>query len=89
MLDALVSSGRAVDIVLAVLIVEALVLLVYRRLTGRGIATAQLLTAVGAGACLALALRISLTDGGSLAIAMLLAVGGLFHLADLVQRWQR
>ena len=54
-------SGLVADVILAVMIAEASLLLVYRKLTGRGLAAADLVAMLLAGACLVLALRAALT----------------------------
>ena len=56
-MDEFFRSGLVADVILAVMIAEALLLLVYRKLTGRGLAAADLVAMLLAGACLVLALR--------------------------------
>jgi hypothetical protein len=83
MVEALIASGRIADVVLAVLVVEALALIVRHRRTGRGPAPAAVLANAAAGAALVLALKASLAGWGVPAVALFLALGGLAHGADL------
>ena len=53
-------GGRIVDLILGLMVVEALALIVYHRWTGRGIAPPDLLGNLLAGLCLLLALRAAL-----------------------------
>ncbi len=84
----LFASGAIADIVIALMVVEAMALIAYARATGRGIAPVQVLTNFAAGICLFMAVRFALTGapwqwiGGSLAISL------VAHLADLKSRWR-
>ena len=81
------SSGVLADIILVVMIAEAVFLLVYRKATGRGLAPADLLSMLLAGACLVLALRAVLT-GSSRPVVMLFLLAALIaHLIDVYRRW--
>ena len=88
MLSDLFSTGHIVDAILGLVLLEALVLLIYARRTGRGIAPRALLPNVAAGGCLLLALRSALVDAPWLWSAAWLMVALLAHLADLRQRWR-
>lgn len=74
-------NGHAVDVALAVLLIEALALILWRRRPLAGV-----LTTVIPGACLLLALRASLTGAGVGWIGLWLALSLPAHLADL---WKR
>lgn len=77
-----VLSGRAIDLVLAVIVIEAIVLIAWR---GR----AKILTIVCAllpGAFILLAAREALTGGNPWMIALWLALSFPPHLVDL---WRR
>lgn len=89
LLQELIVSGRIVDLMLAVVVIEIAAVAAYRRATGGGVAMLPLLTNVGAGGSLMLALRLSLADADWKWIAVLLVVALLFHVADLWQRWSR
>ena len=85
----LFASGRLVDLILVLVVIEVAVLLVYWRRTGRGVAPLDLLPNLCAGAFLLLALRVTLTGGGWMLASSCLATAGLAHLADLYRRWRR
>ncbi len=83
------ASGRAVDLVLALMVVEAALLAWHRRRSGRGVPVAELLAFLLAGACLLLALRAALVGASWVWVAAALAGAGAAHLADLRLRWRR
>lgn len=83
-MEALVRAG--VDIALAILVVEALLLLMYRSRTGRGLPISSILLITSAGFALILALRFALHGGSTMAIALALLLGGLAHGIDLTRR---
>lgn len=74
-------SGHAVDLVLAVIVLEFAWLSVRRR--GPMLA---LILALAPGACLLLALRAALTGAGWPWVALALAASFPFHIADLISR---
>ena len=82
----LFASGRVVDLVLAVMVVEALALALYRRSTGRGLALIDVVAMLVPGACLLLALRTALAGADGVAIALWLTVALAAHLVDLYRR---
>lgn len=84
----LFSSGLIADWVLGMMALEACVLLVYRRRSGRGPAAFDWLPNLASGACLMLALRAALVGAAWVWIASALAASLLGHLADLGRRWQ-
>lgn len=88
-MQSLIESGRIVDIVLAVLVVEVVLLALWHRRTGRGIAALPAVLNAGAGGSLALALRAALTDSGWQWITAWLLCALVFHTADLLRRWSR
>ena len=88
-MDVFFSSGLATDLVLAIMMVEGVLLLVYHRATGRGIAPSRLIPTLASGAFLVLALRAALTGAGWMAIAGLLGAALIAHLGDLAVRWNR
>lgn len=85
----LFASGRFVDLILILVVLEAAALAVYWRRTGRGVAPLNLLPNLCAGAFLLLALRITLAGGGWMLASGCLAAAGLSHLADLYRRWRQ
>ncbi len=88
-LEEVVTSGRIVDMMLLFIVIEIAVILLIHRMTGAGIAAVPLLTNIGAGGSLMLALRADLTGAGWTWIAVFLVSALVFHVSDLVIRWQR
>lgn len=85
----LIPDGRIADLLLALLVAEGLLLVVWRQLTRRGPALADLLINLGAGASLVLALRVALSGADPLLLAACLSLALVTHVADLVRRWRR
>lgn len=88
MLQELVTSGRIVDLMLIFVVIEVALLLAVWRLTGRGIAPLPLLSNIGAGGSLMLALRADLSGAGWTWVAAFLVLALVFHVADLAVRWR-
>lgn len=82
------SAATMVDIVIALTALEALVLWIYHRRTGRGIAGKDLSMTLLSGVLLMLALRATLAGYRWEIAASLLAGGGVCHGLDLWRRWQ-
>ena len=85
----LFASGRLVDFILIVVLIETAALLLLWQRTRRGIAPADLLPNLCAGACLLLALRAVIAGGGWVIASACLAAAGFAHLTDLNRRWRR
>lgn len=83
------TSGRLVDWVIAFTLLEVLVLVIYHRRTGRGVAPALLIPNVASGLCLMLALRAALAQAAWPWIVLPLAASGIAHASDLHRRWLR
>jgi hypothetical protein len=81
-LTAFFASGRAVDLVIAFIVVEAVVL---RLWWGRGRAL-DILLALMPGLCLLLAVRAALTGAGWEWVAFWITASLPAHLADIVRR---
>lgn len=88
MLADLIASGRVVDAIIAFMAAEAVALLVYRRIAGRGPGAADIGVMLLAGLCLLLALRAALTGAGWAWVAAFLAAALVSHLADLALRFR-
>ena len=88
-MDRLFASGHAADVVLAVLLAEAVVLSWRHARSGAGPPPRVFAPMIGAGVLLVLALRCALTGAPWPWIALLLCAGGGVHLLDLRQRWKR
>lgn len=84
----LLASGRLVDLILALVVLEAIVLVLWHRRTGRGLVPRDLLPNLAAGACLLLALRAVLAEAPWYCASAALAGAGLAHLLDLGLRWR-
>jgi hypothetical protein len=84
----LFASGRIVDLILLLLVIEIAALYMYRRATGSGIPILDVLMNNLAGAGLLLALRAALTGGGWMAIAPWLLAAFVAHIADVARRWR-
>lgn len=84
----LFATGRVVDLALALMVAEALVLALYWRLRRRGIPGIDLAINLLAGAALLLALRAALTGAGWPWVAAWLAAALAAHAGDLARRWR-
>ena len=82
----LFASGRAADIVLALMAVEAIVLAMIYRRTGRGLRPREIATNLFSGACLVLALRAALVGAGWTWVAAGLLGSLAGHALDLITR---
>ena len=84
----LIAGGRAIDWILGLVALEAVLLIALRAFTGRGPAPLSFLGNLLSGAFLLLALRNALA-GGSLLTIWLCLIGALIaHVADLFVRWE-
>jgi hypothetical protein len=83
----IIQSGNIVFIMLAVVVVEAGVLISYWKSTGRGVRPLSLLVNLGAGGSLMLALGATLKGYDWRITASLLVIAGIFHFLDVRQRW--
>ena len=82
-------TGTAVDLILAVVGVEAIVLLSVYWVTGRGLAPLDVLGQLMAGVMLLAALRCALAGADSRWTLGFLAASFPAHVFDLVRRWRR
>jgi hypothetical protein len=87
--DGLHNGAVLIDLILAGMVLEAVVLSVLHARSGLGIAPADLVPSLLAGACLLLALRASQLDAGWGWIALCLAAALAGHIGDLARRWRR
>lgn len=84
----LFASGRLIDLILIVVVVEAANLLLVWRYGRRGVAPGDLLPNLCAGAFLLLAFRVTLGGGGWMLACGCLAAAGVAHLIDVIRRWR-
>ena len=82
----LFASGRIIDVILVLMLLEGLVLLVLFRRTGKGMAPLDYLVNALPGACLMLALRAALVGAGWVWVAGALLAALLMHWLEL---WRR
>lgn len=85
-MQGLFDSGRIADLVLAVLVAEALLVLIHHRRTGRGPTFTQALPFLVAGGCLLLAWRTAAAGLPWPLPALLLAGAGAAQAFDLLRR---
>jgi hypothetical protein len=88
-MDALLASPLWVDLIIAFTLIEGVVIGLYFRATGRGVAPAQFGVNLVSGLCLMFALRSALAGSGAAWVAAGLLGAGLAHGLDLWRRWQR
>jgi hypothetical protein len=85
----LFASGRLVDLILIIVVIEGGCLSIFWRSRRRGVSPGDLLPNLCAGAFLLLALRLALGGAGWELSCASLAAAGLAHLVDLSRRWRR
>ena len=88
MLSELIATGRCVDLVLILIVLEGIALLLIRRYRGKGPKLVDIAPTLVAGAFLFLALRFALTDSDPMVIAACLTGALLSHIADLARRFR-
>lgn len=88
MLAELFITGRIIDMILALMALEAVALLAFNRITGKGAGPRAILPFMAAGVCLMLSLRVALTGGNWQIIAVLLLAAFVMHLLDIGLRWR-
>ncbi len=86
-LETLVTSGRIVDIALAVLVIEYVILVGLARKGRSELRALPLLFNAGAGGSLMLALRAALTSAGWMLVTAFLLAALLFHAGDVALRF--
>lgn len=84
-----INVARIIDAVIVFTLIEGMVLVLYRRSTGRGVAVRDFLVNMVSGLCLMLALRCLATDAGTASVALFLLAAGVAHGVDMLMRWRR
>ena len=84
----LFASGRIVDFILALMVLEGAGLALLYRKTGRGVPVSAIAANLVAGAALLLAVRAALTGAPWGHIAACLVAGLIAHVIELAQRWK-
>ncbi len=81
-------SGRVVDFVISIMVIECIALVLLSRSTGKGLTLPEIFWNTLAGLGLLLALRSALTGDPWLATALWLLTALAGHLGDLMQRYR-
>ncbi len=77
-----------IDLVIAFTLFEIVVLALYHRATGRGLAPADFLPSLAAGLALMFAVRAGISGAGWPWVAAGLLAAGLAHAVDVRRRWR-
>ena len=88
-LQALWNSGWLLNGVILLTLIELAALVLYRRLSGRGIPARDYALNMLSGLCLMLAVRSVMLNEAWFATAAWLSAAGLVHVIDMVRRWRR
>lgn len=88
-LQALWVSGWLLNGVILLTLLEIAALILYRRLTGKGVPARDYALNMLSGLCLMLAVRSTLLNEVWLATAGWLSAAGAAHALDMLLRWQR
>ena len=84
----LFASGRIIDLILGLVVVEVMALALWRRWSGTGPGLGGLAANLASGGFLLLAVRAALVDAAWQWVALALLGSLLAHLADLYGRWR-
>ena len=84
----LYSSGRVIDLILVLMVLETVVLIRYWRRRSGGVPPLVAILNLVSGGALLLAVRCALTGAPWYWVGGFLGTAGLAHLADLWQRWK-
>jgi len=83
------SPQGLITFVIGFTLLEGVVLWIYRRFTGKGVAAKDFVANWVSGLCLMFALRSALADAWWVWVALWLLASGLIHASDVLSRWQR
>lgn len=81
-------SGRAIDFILAVVVLETVALHLLRRYRGRGLPLSDVIGQLSAGVFLLVAVRCALVDAAWYWTALFLTLSLPAHALDLARRWR-
>lgn len=87
-MEYLFASGRIVDFIFLMVMLEAALLAVLHGWFAKGPGLYRMLPSLLAGLCLMIALRLALTGAAWGEIAAALVASLVAHLADLLNRWR-
>lgn len=88
MIAELFSSGRIIDIIILLVVLETAALFGLHRFTGRGPLPRAILPTLLSGLLLMLTLRAAIADLSWQFLALPLTLALVMHLIDLAQRWR-
>ncbi len=86
-MEGLFANGRIVDAILALVLVEAIALILIRKRAGRGLKARDVIAGLLPGIGLLLALRAALLGNPWTSVALCLVGALLAHVYDLARRW--
>lgn len=81
--------AQIIDAVIVFTLTECVVLWLYHRRTGRGVAVREFFANMASGLCLMFALRSLATEAGAATVALFLLAAGVAHAIDILMRWKR
>lgn len=84
----LFASGRIIDLILALVVIEGIILAVVHQRWRRGIPLRGVVANLAAGAALMIVVRLALTGAAWPLLALSLFVALLAHIWDLLMRWR-
>jgi len=87
-MDEFFASGRSIELVLLLIVVEAIVLMVLWRMRLCPLPPLATLLILAPGTCLLLAAHAALVGASWMWVSSLFLVALFIHLVDLRQRWQ-
>lgn len=83
------TTTQLVDAIIVLVVLEGMGLVVFRRANGRGMPPLEVVSFLGAGAGLLIALRVLISDGSLLWFAAAMLVSLVMHLWHVKQRWEK
>ena len=83
-----IDSGRIIDLILGLTVLEAIALVVLHRLRGRGVDPREFAANLLSGCLLLLAMRAYVSGAGWIWIATSLLLAGVAHSVDMARRWR-
>jgi hypothetical protein len=83
------ATGHIIDLILVLMVVEAVGLAAYARASGRGLRLSDVGVTLASGVALMLAVRAALVGAGWPWVALALTAALIAHITDLITRWRR
>lgn len=81
------TTTQLIDAIIVLVVLEAIGLVVFRRANGRGMPPREVVSFLGAGAGLLIALRVLISDGSFVWFAAAMLVSLAMHVWHVKQRW--